>query len=65
MTPTQEVREAMEKIDNCCNENNLKGHEFERKVLWNSLNIYSDLKDRNTDKFIEEHLNSMKNGLWT
>ena len=44
MTPTQEVREAMEKIDNYCNENKLKGHEFERKVLWNSLNIYSDLK---------------------
>tara|TARA_R100000656_G_scaffold113485_1_gene85798 strand:- start:125 stop:322 length:198 start_codon:yes stop_codon:yes gene_type:complete len=65
MTPTQEVREAMEKIDSYCNENNLKGHEFERKVLWNSLNIYSDLKDRNTDKFIEEHLHSMKNGLWT
>jgi hypothetical protein len=65
MTPTQEVREAMEKIDSYCNENNLKGHEFERKVLWNSLNIYSDLKDRNTDQFIEEHLHSMKNGLWT
>ena len=65
MTPTQEVREAMEKIDSYCNENNLKGHEFERKVLWNSLNVYSNLKDRNTDKFIEEHLHSMKNGLWT
>lgn len=65
MTPTQEVREAMEKIDNYCNENNLKGHEFQRKVLWNSLNIYSDLKDRNTDQFIKQHLNNTKQGLWT
>lgn len=65
MTLTQEVREAMEKIDNYCNENNLRSHEFERKVLWNSLNVYSDLKDRNTDQFIEEHLHSMKSGLWT
>ena len=62
MTLTQEVREAMEKIDNYCNENNLRSHEFERKVLWNSLNVYSDLKDRNTDQFIEEHLHSMKSG---
>ena len=65
MTLTQEVREAMEKIDNYCNENNLRSHELERKVLWNSLNVYSDLKDRNTDQFIEEHLHSMKSGLWT
>ena len=65
MTLTQEVREAMEKLDNYCNENNLRSHEFERKVLWNSLNVYSDLKDRNTDQFIEEHLHSMKSGLWT
>ena len=64
MTPTHEVREAMEKIDSYCNENNLKSHEFERKVLWNSLNVYSDLKDRNTDEFIERHLTSMKHGLW-
>ena len=65
MTSTQEVRTAMKDIDEYCKENNLEGHEFQRKVLWNSLNVYSDLKDRNTDKFIEEHLNSMNHGLWT
>ena len=65
MTLTQEVREAMGKIDSYCKENNLKGVQFNRDVLWNSLNLYSDLKDRNTDEFIEQHLNSMKHGLWT
>jgi len=65
MTPTHEVREAMEKIDSYCKENNLQGHEFNRKVLWNSLNIYAEIKDRNTDDFIETHLHQWKKGLWT
>lgn len=65
MTTTQEIRQAMKSIDKYCEENNLEGHQFQREVLWNSLNVYSDLKDRNTDKFIEQHLHGMKNGLWT
>tara|TARA_R100000781_G_scaffold38504_1_gene27019 strand:- start:772 stop:939 length:168 start_codon:yes stop_codon:yes gene_type:complete len=55
----------MEKIDSYCKENNLQGHEFNRKVLWNSLNIYAEIKDRNTDDFIETHLHQWKKGLWT
>tara|TARA_Y100001963_G_C6786007_1_gene452805 strand:+ start:229 stop:426 length:198 start_codon:yes stop_codon:yes gene_type:complete len=65
MTPTQEVREAMGKIDKYCEENNLKSAQFDRTILWNSLNVYSDLKDRNTDEFIESQLHQWKSGLWT
>ena len=65
MTTTQEIRQAMKSIDKYCEENNLEGHQFLREVVWNSLNGYSDLKDRNTDNFIVQHLQGMKIWLWT
>ena len=65
MIKTQEAQRAMEILDNYCEENKLNTPHFERKVLWNSLKEFNDLKNRNTDEFIETHLHQWKQGLWT
>tara|TARA_R100001463_G_scaffold25548_10_gene60458 strand:+ start:140 stop:307 length:168 start_codon:yes stop_codon:yes gene_type:complete len=55
----------MSNIDNYCSENKLESHFYNRKVLWDNLKLYSDLKEKHTDEFIETHLHQWKNGLWT
>jgi len=65
MVTTTKLQEAMSDIDNYCSENKLESHFYNRKVLWDNLKLYSDLKEKHTDEFIETHLHQWKNGLWT